>query len=98
VTPIELDRYPDDPFGEEAEATVVTACERVGLPRPASVVLAPASVVLGAPPASQFARVDRPGKPPRPRVHAIVTFSEPVAGPVLLGAGRYHGIGLCRPV
>ena len=27
-----------------------------------------------------------------------VTFKEPVVGPVLLGAGRYRGYGLCRPL
>ncbi len=28
-------------------------------------------------------------------VHAEVEFAEPVEGPVLLGAGRYFGVGLC---
>ena len=31
-------------------------------------------------------------------MHAILIFSEPVVGPVLLGAGRYRGYGLCRPL
>jgi CRISPR-associated protein Csb2 len=26
-----------------------------------------------------------------------VQFEKPVVGPVLLGAGRYHGLGLLRP-
>ncbi|WP_067625303.1 type I-G CRISPR-associated protein Csb2 [Alicyclobacillus acidiphilus] len=30
--------------------------------------------------------------------HAVIRFPEPVAGPVILGAGRYLGLGLCRPV
>ncbi len=30
--------------------------------------------------------------------HAAVTFAEPVAGPLLLGDGRYIGLGLMRPV
>lgn len=27
------------------------------------------------------------------RAHAIMVFEEPVRGPVLIGAGRYWGIG-----
>lgn len=30
--------------------------------------------------------------------HAVVHFAEPVKGPVILGAGRYLGLGLCRPI
>src|SRR5579875_688571 len=32
---------------------------------------------------------------PRACVHAEIEFAEPVAGPVLVGAGRYLGYGLC---
>lgn len=37
-------------------------------------------------------------RPPRPQVHARIVFSVPVVGPVLIGAGRYRGYGLFRPV
>ena len=30
--------------------------------------------------------------------HAIIRFSQPVEGPVILGAGRFVGLGLCRPI
>jgi len=30
--------------------------------------------------------------------HAIITFDRPIHGPLLLGAGRYRGYGLCRAV
>ncbi|MCL6444090.1 MAG: type I-U CRISPR-associated protein Cas5/Cas6 [Alicyclobacillus sp.] len=30
--------------------------------------------------------------------HAVIRFSEPVEGPVILGAGRFLGLGLCRPI
>jgi CRISPR-associated protein Csb2 len=33
---------------------------------------------------------------PRPQVHVWMEFPTPVVGPVLLGAGRYQGYGLCR--
>jgi len=35
---------------------------------------------------------------PRPQVHVFLHFAEPVIGPVLLGAGRYLGYGLCKPL
>jgi CRISPR-associated protein Csb2 len=31
-------------------------------------------------------------------VHADIVFAEKVRGPVLLGAGRYTGLGLCLPI
>lgn len=30
--------------------------------------------------------------------HAVIRFSQPVEGPVILGAGRFVGLGLCRPI
>ncbi len=35
---------------------------------------------------------------PRPQVHVWLRFASPVIGPVLIGAGRYRGYGLCRPL
>lgn len=40
----------------------------------------------------------RPGKPPRPQIHVHLRFDAPVRGPVLLGAGRFLGYGMCKPV
>ena len=37
------------------------------------------------------------GGVPRSCVHAEITFRAPVSGPVLVGAGRYLGYGLCLP-
>ncbi len=34
----------------------------------------------------------------RPQVHVRLEFADPVMGPILLGAGRYQGYGLCKPV
>jgi len=35
---------------------------------------------------------------PRPQVHVHLRFDRPVVGPVLLGAGRFLGYGLLKPV
>jgi len=34
----------------------------------------------------------------RQLLHASVVFEHPVAGPLVLGAGRFLGLGLMRPV
>lgn len=34
---------------------------------------------------------------PRLQVHVWLRFAEPVVGPILLGAGRFLGYGLCKP-
>ncbi len=39
----------------------------------------------------------RPGGPNRRQAHVWLRFDRPVLGPVLLGAGRYRGYGLCKP-
>ncbi|MDW8352019.1 MAG: type I-U CRISPR-associated protein Csb2 [Anaerolineae bacterium] len=97
VTPIVLDRYPKK--GEsEAEEMVAIACERIGLPRPREVVLMPGSLFIGVPPARRFSPLPRKfGKTIDQHTHALLIFDQPVRGPVLLGAGRYRGYGLCRP-
>jgi CRISPR-associated protein Csb2 len=99
VTPYVFDRYPRDPYSEEAQETVRQSFERIGLPRPASVSLMKASLLTGVPPAPAFPAAEaRPGKPRRFHLHAVVTFSEEVEGPVIAGAGRFYGYGLFRPV
>lgn len=35
---------------------------------------------------------------PRPQLHVWLRFARPVIGPVLLGAGRFLGYGLCKPL
>jgi CRISPR-associated protein Csb2 len=34
----------------------------------------------------------------RPQLHFCLRFAEPVVGPLLLGAGRFLGYGLCKPI
>lgn len=40
----------------------------------------------------------RQGKPTRPQIHVFLRFEQPVLGPVLIGAGRFLGYGLCKPI
>lgn len=106
ATPVLLDRFPDhdDPI-EEAQI-VARACSYIGLPEPTMIEFHTHSAVRGAP--SAYLRHGRTSPPnwsfphgspmqSRLRRHVVVEFAEPVRGPVLLGAGRYSGFGLCLP-
>jgi CRISPR-associated protein Csb2 len=106
VTPIILDRHPKPHFNKDPEAwrescisIIETACERIGLPKPLEIDVTRHSPLIGVPSASGFvAPASRPGRPGRFHVHASLKFADPVEGPLLLGAGRYRGYGLCLPI
>lgn len=108
ATPIALDRHPGELHHADPErrraalraaaASVSEAVQRIGLPAPDEIDVLRSSALPGT------ADVDRyPRFPPSPRrtqrvlVHARLRFDEPVRGPVLLGAGRYLGLGLFLP-
>lgn len=110
VTPVALDKNPGnlhstDPkeasaAARNAEEIVMKACERVGLPSPRWVEIIRRSLFDAAPPARNympFPQKNSNGKGvTRVCVHVEMGFEEPVEGPVLIGAGRYFGVGLCR--
>lgn len=109
ATPIALDRNPGNLRSNfqhtahkaalEAEETIATACVNIGLPRPLEVRVTFAPLVQGSQPAQAFRPLKpRPGRPPKVRVHAVIDFATPVRGPVLLGAARHFGLGLCLPM
>lgn len=100
VTPVVLDRHFDGPdkWARAAES-VKTACERVGLPRPLEVLLHPVSLLEGVPRSNEFPLLRRKKDGGRMHhAHAVIVFGEDVQGPVLVGAGRFRGYGLCRPL
>ncbi len=102
VTPIAFDRHPKakNKADQQSELAgmIAESCERTGLPRPREVIITPVSVHLGAPPAHAFPRIQRKDGSERRHSHAILVFDEPVCGPVLIGAGRFRGYGVCRPM
>ncbi len=100
VTPVVLDRHFDGPDRWERAAEVVKdACERIGLPRPREAILHPVSLFEGVPHAREFARLVRKRDGgAMTHSHVLLVFEEEVSGPVLIGAGRYRGYGLCRPL
>ena len=112
ATPIALPRHPGNLSAGTAaarakawglaETVVAAACVHVGLPEPLAVEVALSPFIVGAKPAKRFpafTQNGREGKPVRRQlVHASLTFERTVAGPLMLGAGRFMGLGLMRPM
>lgn len=109
ATPIALDKNPGNLRSNrdgtarraamEAQKSISDACLRVVGVRPVSVEVSLAPLLPGAQHVRDFRPwPGRPGLTPRVRVHADIRFEERVVGPLLLGAGRYFGLGLCLPV
>lgn len=108
ATPIALDRNPGD-LGhadperrrtalEAATACVIDAVRRIGLPAPVEVEVLRSCALPGTAEARHYPRFPvGPRRPQRVLVHARLRFGAPVSGPVLVGAGRYHGLGLLLP-
>jgi len=100
VTPVAFDRHPKSKdrgaYQQEVAEMVATACTTVGLPRPRDVIVTAVSAHLGVPSAHVFPRLRRKDGGDRRHAHAILLFGEPVRGPVVIGAGRYRGYGVCR--
>ena len=111
ATPIALPAHPG-PLGKgttsarakawkRAERAVADACRHVGLPEPAEIALSFDPLIPGVRSAHRFPAF-RQGNTPsrvvaRRLLHASVAFEQPVEGPLVLGAGRYLGLGLMRP-
>lgn len=109
ATPVALDRNPGDlhhPDAAKREAAfasardaIITSIERLGLPRPVEVDVVRSCVLSGTAKPRAYPRFPiNPQRAQRVLVHARLVFGRPVRGPILLGAGRYQGLGLCLPV
>lgn len=97
VSPVVLPQFPRRSLSPEG--VIAQACEDAGYPRPVNVRAAFAPALTGVPHSRSFhVRPRRDGRPPRPLTHAVIQFAHPVRGPVLIGAGRYAGLGVCRPI
>ena len=111
ATPMALPRHPGRLRGGSevalakawalAESAVASACDHVGLPPPLSMEVSLSPFVVGARATRRYPAFSQPGSGGKPMrrqlVHAAVTFEEPVAGPLILGTGRFVGLGLMRP-
>jgi CRISPR-associated protein Csb2 len=110
VTPVVLDRHPKhDQQSERAQwcdevaASIAQSCQRQGLPKPELVDVDKTSWHRGAPrsrpgPNGMPWLPGKEGTAPRQQVHVLIQFPYEVQGPLLLGAGRFRGYGLCKPL
>ena len=112
VTPIALPRHPGRLRGgtpsararawRSAEAAVRMAVTHLGLPEPSATQVSLAPFLVGARRATAFPPFRQPDRrrvPVRRQlVHAVITFDRPVRGPMMLGAGRFLGLGLMHPL
>lgn len=83
-----------------AEGAVAAACRHAGLPEPEKTTLSLTPFIGGARPAPDYPpfRQGRGAGPVARRlVHASIVFPVAVEGPLMLGAGRFLGLGLMRP-
>ena len=101
VTPIALDRHPKVKEATEQQSElgrlIREACGQVGVDNVKAVVPFPVSPFLGAPTGYAFPRLPRKDGSERRQTHAMIWLKEARQGPLLVGAGRYRGWGLCRP-
>jgi CRISPR-associated protein Csb2 len=106
ATPIVLDRHLKQAGNAAREAEVASlicrACVNAGLPEPGRIAADKHSAIEGSPsayPSGGGPRWTRWRMPEslasRQLTHAVIEFAEPVRGPVLIGAGRFTGLGLC---
>ena len=110
VTPVVLDRHPKHDqqtervqWRDEVAVSIAQSCERQGLPKPELIDVDKTSWHRGAPrsrpgPSGMPWLPGKEGTAPRQQVHVLIQFPCEVQGPLLLGAGRFRGYGLCKPL
>lgn len=80
------------------------ALDRIGICRVVSatelreIIVTPASAYFGTPQAYVFPNVERKDGSERHHTHAILVFDEAVCRPILIGAGRFRGYGVYKPI
>jgi len=95
ITPIMLPKFPRR--GLAVEEVIAQACKDAGYPAPLAVRVNFAPFVKGVPHSNSFRIRPKENHPLRLWTHAEIEFPVKVRGPVLIGAGRYGGYGVCRP-
>lgn len=101
VTPVVFGHYPKNKPGKDVLAIIGQACHDIGLPQPVDVNIVPGSCFNGVPKAKDFrsnADFQRVGHlKEKMLAHITLSFDQAVQGPLILGPGRFLGLGVCRP-
>lgn len=92
---------------QEIAETIAAACRHIGIEQPPVAIDVNRHGFLAGVPSSHRASKQRSGgfpllsaidgKKHRLQIHALIEFKSPVRGPMILGAGRFRGYGLCKP-
>ena len=112
ITPIALPRHPGSlgkgsataraKAWKAAESAIMLSCEHVGLPYPSSMVMSHNPFTRGSYTAASHPPFMQKGlggdSIRRKLIHASLVFEEKVEGPLMLGTGRFTGLGLMRPM
>lgn len=104
VLPAALDRHPKDKPGETVADIVIRACTNLNLSPEAihgiDIEIHKHPPVKGAPSVKDVIRAVAHDSPYRtkPFAHLVLSFPNPIRGPLILGAGRFRGLGLCLPL
>jgi CRISPR-associated protein Csb2 len=98
VTPVLFDHFPKNKPGLTAQEIIAASCQYIGLPTPAEVMISRYSSLTGVEPVNKFLLRRRSEDKPRFAAHVTLFFDHQVRGPILLGTGRYFGLGLMRPM
>jgi len=98
VTPIVLHHHPKKNRDGDVERIVREAFVSAGFPEPTELRTQPVSVFRGAGHVRDMPFYSEGGgEQSRYQVHAVARFARAVAGPMLVGRGRFRGYGLFRP-
>lgn len=97
ATPVLFDHFPKNKPGLTANEIIAESCRHIGLPPPDDIRISRHSPLVGVEPSTKFLLRRRSEDVPRFAAHVRLFFDRPVRGPILLGAGRYFGLGLMRP-
>lgn len=91
VTPIVLDRFPRR--GRTPHDELLASIKHAGFPQPEAVELLAGPPLAGSPVAGGL----RGEVPPGMRIHARLHFPVSVRGPIVIGRGRFRGVGCLIP-
>lgn len=97
-TPVVFDRHPKSHGKDTLPELVAAMCRKSGLPAPARIRASQYSSIVGALPSKAHALGSRDYLGGRYICHLELAWDRPVPGPILLGAGRYFGLGVMLPL
>ena len=105
VLPAILDRFPKNKNPNHDTVSIIArSCRNIGLSEETisglDIELYKNSPINGAPTVIEVSK-SLPKHSPysmRPITHLVLKFSTPVQGPLIIGAGRFRGLGLCLPM